>query len=146
MTKRRYVLALSTSLLFGLAGSGFAAAPLDDADDIARSTRAPVSVPHRPLNKETVVHGWVLCVSQGVAIDLARARENGPAAVRDAYAVLSRSKACGRFPEMTVILQDRIFETSLPGGGDQSVVFRGEVRMTGSWASVFIVAGVPEVE
>ena len=57
------------------------------------------------LETEMVVHDWVLCVSQPLAEQLARAREAGAESARSAYADLAGARSCGKFPELRVILQ-----------------------------------------
>ena len=58
-----------------------------------------------PLDTEMVVRNWVLCVSQTVAEQLVRVREQGTGAAQSAYAELREARSCGQFPEMHVILR-----------------------------------------
>ena len=63
------------------------------------------------LETEMVVHNWVLCVSQPLAEQLAKAREAGPESARSAYADLAGARSCGKFPELRVILQQSLYQS-----------------------------------
>ena len=91
----------------------FAAAP-GDLDPESAVPQAKVSVPivDYSLDTEMVVQNWVLCISSTVAEQLVHAREEGIDRARSTYAELSAAKSCGQFPELRVILQERIYASS----------------------------------
>jgi hypothetical protein len=133
--------ALAACLVAG--SSTFGAAPdLSDAQDVA----APPAVTVRDyaLDTEMVVQNWVLCVSETVAERLVRAREAGIGEARSAYAELNAARSCGQFPELTVILRERLYASS-PESGHDARVFSALVNFSGNWASAFVVyGGLPE--
>jgi hypothetical protein len=96
------------------------------------------------LDTEMVVTNWVLCVSQAVAEQLVHAREESSDRARLTYAELNASKSCGQFPELRVILQERLYTSSAESGHDARV-FGALVDFAGSWASAYVVyGGLPE--
>ena len=100
-----------------------------------------ISVPiDYALETEMVVHDWVLCVSQPLAEQLARAREAGPDSARTTYADLAGARSCGLFPELRVILQQPLYVSSGDAGYDARV-FGALVNLSGDWASAFVVSG-----
>jgi hypothetical protein len=122
----------------------FAAAP----DNIAVETMATPEIVAPPLDyaleTEMVVHNWVLCVSAPVAEKLARARATSIDEARSAYADLSGAKSCGQFPELRVILRERLYASASDSGHDTRV-FGALVNLSGSWANAFVVSGsLPE--
>lgn len=119
--------------------SAWAAAPDGlEPDAIVPGASTPVHI--YELGTEMVVHDWVLCVSQAVAEELAHAREESDEKAKLAYAALSESRACGRFAEMRVILQERLYASSA-GSGHDARVFGALVNLSDSWASAFVVYG-----
>jgi hypothetical protein len=91
-----------------------------------------------------VVTNWVLCVSQAVAEQLVHAREESLDLARATYAELNQAKSCGQFPELRVILQERLYTSSAESGHDARV-FGALVDFAGSWASAYVVyGGLPE--
>ncbi len=67
-----------------------------------------------------VVHNWVLCVSQPLAEQLVRAREAGVEPARLAYAGLASARSCGQFPELRVILRERVYVSAAELGYDRA--------------------------
>jgi hypothetical protein len=119
----------------------FAAAP----DELAPATPAPSIAVIAPtldyaLEAEMVVHDWVLCISQPLAEQLARAREGGAETARLAYADLASARSCGQFPELRVILQERLYMSPADSGYDARV-FGALVNLSGDWASAYVVYG-----
>jgi hypothetical protein len=92
------------------------------------------------LDREMVVKNWVLCISQPLAEQLARAREAGPESARLAYLDLANAKSCGQFPELHVILRARLY-SSAADAGYEARVFGADVNLSGDWASAFVVSG-----
>jgi hypothetical protein len=92
------------------------------------------------LETEMVVHGWVLCVSQPFAEQLAKAREAGPESAQSAYADLAGARSCGKFPELRVILQQSLYKSGRDAGYDARV-FGALVNLSGDWATAFVVSG-----
>ena len=92
------------------------------------------------LDTEMVVKNWVLCISQPLAEKLARAREAGPESARLAYLDLANAKSCGQFPELHVILRQRLYSSTADAGYDARV-FGADVNFSGDWASAFVVSG-----
>lgn len=111
-----------------------------DVDEANTST--PVGI--YDLDTEMVVHNWILCVSQAMAEELVRAREESAERARLAYAALSESRSCGKFAELRVILRDRLYKSSADSGHDARV-FGALVNLSDQWASAFVVyGGLPE--
>ena len=123
----------------------FAAAPdlLDSEPVVPRATvAAPIA--DYALDTEMVVRNWVLCVSQTVAEQLVQAREESVERARSAYAELNQSKSCGQFPELRVVLRERLYASSAESGHDARV-FGALVDFAGNWASAYVVyGGLPE--
>jgi hypothetical protein len=91
-----------------------------------------------------VVHNWVLCISAPSAEELARARTASIDAARSAYAGLSTARSCGQFPELRVILRERLYASADDSGHDTRV-FGALVNLSGDWATAFVVSGsLPE--
>jgi hypothetical protein len=130
------VFAFSTTL-----SPAFAAAPggLDPEPAMTQTTASPPIVDYS-LDTEMVVRNWVLCVSPSVAEQLVHAREEGLERARSTYAELNAAKFCGQFPELRVILQERLYASSADSGHDARV-FGALVDFSGSWASAFVVYG-----
>jgi hypothetical protein len=123
-----------------LAPTAGAAAP-DDLP-LAPPPAAPASSagPGFALETEMVVHDWILCISASGAEELARARaEEGIASARAAYASLSETRACGQFPELRVILRERLYEGA--GPGHDARAFGALINLSGDWAAAFVVSG-----
>ncbi len=127
------------------ASAGWAAAPNDipvtaPAPDVVS---APVALDYA-LETEMTVHNWVLCTSAPLAEQLARARTSGIEEARSAYANLAGARSCGQFPELHVILRERLYSAADNTGHDTRV-FGALVNLSGDWASAFVVAGgLPE--
>jgi hypothetical protein len=123
----------------------FAAAPDDIAVEApaAPEVAAPVGLDYA-LETEMVVHNWVLCISAPLAEQLARARATSLDEARSAYADLAGAKSCGQFPELRVILRERLY-SSASGSEHDTRVFGALVNLSGSWANAFVVSGsLPE--
>jgi len=121
----------------------WAAAPDGLEPDVEEAvTSTPVVI--YDLETEMVVHNWILCVSQSVAEELVRAREESAEKARLAYAALSESRACGKFAELRVILRERLYASSADAGHDARI-FGALVNLSDQWASAFVVyGGLPE--
>lgn len=91
------------------------------------------------LEKEMVVHNWVLCISQPLAEELVRAREAGMDPARKAYEGLAGSRSCGVFPELRVILRERLYAARAEGYDVRA--FGALVNLAGDWASAYVVSG-----
>ena len=79
-----------------------------------------------------------------MAEQLVHAREEGVDRARSTYAELNAAKSCGQFPELRVILQERLYFSSADSGHDARV-FGALVDFSGNWASAFVVyGGLPE--
>jgi hypothetical protein len=130
----------AAALGIALASTSWAAAP----DDIAVATAPDIAVqstgPDYALETEMVVHGWVLCVSAAGAEELARARAESLASARTAYASLAGTRACGQFPELRVILRERIYQSAAETGHDARA-FGALINLSGDWAAAFVVSG-----
>jgi hypothetical protein len=96
------------------------------------------------LEREMVVHNWVLCVSGELAEELVRAREESAERARAAFAGFQEARTCGQIGELRVILQKRLYVSATESGHDARA-FGALVNLTGDWASAFVVyGGVPE--
>lgn len=126
-----------------LLSPAYAAAPdMLDIEPAAAPTTAPIT--DYALDTEMVVRNWVLCVSETVAEQLVQAREAGVDRARSTYAELNAAKSCGQFPELRVILRERLYASSAASGHDARV-FGALVDFAGSWASAYVVyGGLPE--
>jgi hypothetical protein len=113
------------------------ALPVEEPAPVVSGIAAPIDY---ALETEMVVHNWVLCVSQPLAEQLARARDGGPESARSAYASLAGERACGLFPELRVILQQSLYESPKDAGYDARV-FGALVNLSGDWATAFVVSG-----
>jgi hypothetical protein len=123
-----------------LASQTWAAAP--DSIPIAAVPEAPAqsSGLDYTLETEMVVHGWVLCVSASGAEELARARAESLETARAAYASLSGKRACGEFPELRVILREKLYESGA-GSEHDARAFGALINLSGDWADAFVVSG-----
>ena len=126
-----------------LAGQAVLAAAPDSLEE--PNAAAPSEIGLGPsidysLDTEMVVKNWVLCISQPLAEKLARAREAGPESARLAYLDLASAKSCGQFPELHVILRQRLYSSTAEAGYDARV-FGADVNFSGDWASAFVVSG-----
>ena len=123
-----------------LASQTWAAAP--DSIPIAAVPEAPAqsSGLDYTLETEMVVHGWVLCVSASGAEELARARAESLETARAAYASLSGKRACGEFPELRVILREKLYELGA-GSEHDARAFGALINLSGDWADAFVVSG-----
>ena len=121
-----------------LSAAALAAAPgeLDPADGSA----AIVSPLEYQLDKEMVVRDWVICTTQSFAESIARARDTGLEAAQKVYTDLKDAKSCGLFPELRVILRERLYQ-SAPGLDHEAQVFAASVNIGGGWPSGFVVNG-----
>jgi hypothetical protein len=129
------------ALLFlcGAALPASAAAPGDlEPEATVPVTASPIR--DYDLDTEMVVRDWVLCVSQAVAEKLVHARETGVDAARSTYAELNAAKSCGRFSELRVILQERLYASR---SGADARAFGALVDFAGEWASAYVVYGLP---
>lgn len=127
-----------------VAPAAWSAAPdalLEEPAPVVTGVGAPINY---ALETEMVVQNWVLCVSQPLAEQLARAREGGPESARLTYANLAGARSCGLFPELRVILQERLYVSGGDAGYDARV-FGALVNLSGDWATAFVVSGsLPE--
>jgi hypothetical protein len=94
--------------------------------------------PYR-LDTEMTVHNWALCISADVATSLVKARGEGKARGDAVYADLRAKKACGIFPELQVILQQRVLDSPSDEIG-QAQIFGALVKFSGQWARAFVVS------
>jgi len=94
--------------------------------------------PYR-LDTEMTVHNWSLCISAEVATSLVKARSEGKAKGDAVYADLRARRACGIFPELQVILQQRVLEPA-PDAVGQARIFGALVKFSGQWAKAFVVS------
>ncbi len=123
--------------------AAYAAAP--DNLDAGRAAPKPPPALIAPLDYrlETtiVVHDWVLCVSEGVAERLAKARAVGVEEALSAYSDLKAAKSCGQFPQLTVVLHKSLYASAAE---DNAQVFSAAVNISGHWANAFVVRdGLP---
>ena len=136
------VAAIATALL---APSALAAAPDEIVtgplgDGLAAASPGTVY----ELDTEIVVHDWVLCVSQALAEELVRAREESTEKAWMAFASSKEAKTCGQVAELRVILQERLYVSAATSGHDARA-FGALVNLTGFWASAYVVyGGLPE--
>jgi len=113
------------------------ALPAEEPVPVVTGIGAPIDY---ALETEMVVHDWVLCVSQPLAEQLARAREGGAESARTIYADLAGARSCGLFPELRVILQQALYVSGGDAGYDARV-FGALVNLSGDWATAFVVSG-----
>lgn len=133
-------------LLACLASPAWAAAPEEIAvvDPVLEGVSAGPGKIYE-LETEMVVHNWVLCVSQTLAEDLVRAREESAEKAVSAYVGFAQAKGCGLFPQLRVILQTRL--STAAGAGYDARAFGALVNLTGDWATAYVVyGGLPEIE
>ena len=127
--------ALATPVAFGAAPDTLA------PEDMAPAASGSGSLIDYSLDTEMVVHNWVLCISQPFAEQLARAREAGEESARTAYADLAGARSCGQYPELRLILQERLYAPAAGSLADARV-FGALVNLSGDWASAFVVSDV----
>lgn len=120
--------------------AALAAAPdaLDDAAPAAKTAPALMAPLEHRLDTEMVVRGWVLCISQGFAETLAKARSAGIEEALAAYEGLKSSKSCGQVSQLTVILHKSLYASA---ADVDTQVFRAAVNIAGRWANAFVVEG-----
>ena len=122
-----------------LVSTAWAAAPDNlSVEPAIANVAAPPGTLDYALETEMVVHNWVLCVSAPLAEQLARARTSSLEEARSAYADLSHARSCGQFPELRVILRERLYEFT---DGRDTRVFGALVNFSGDWANAFLVSG-----
>ena len=127
--------AIAAGLLCGAASFASAASP-PAGDPIEREDSPRLAVPlDTVLDREVVVRNWVLCVSPSVAERLVQARATDSHTEERVYNELLQAKLCGRFAELTVILQENI--TGTESGSD---IYAALVQMGGNWAAGFVVS------
>lgn len=133
--------AAGAAALIAVSPPVWAAAP-DDLDAGVPAPQIDLSAPaiDYALETEMVVHNWILCVSQPVAEQLVRAREQSVEIARMTYADLASERSCGQFPELRVILRDRVYVSAADAGYDARI-FGALVNLSGDWASAFVVSG-----
>lgn len=124
-----------------VAPAAWSAAPdaltADEPTPAASGIGAPIDY---ALETEMVVRNWVLCISQPLAEQLARARKGGAESARTTYADLAGARSCGLFPELRVILQQPLYVSGGDAGYDARV-FGALVNLSGDWATAFVVSG-----
>lgn len=101
---------------------------------------APTSAKVYDLDTEMVVHDWVLCISQSIAEDLVRAREESLEQAWSAYQGFEEAHQCGRFSELRVILQEPLYSSTV-GADKDARVFGALVNLADNWASAYVVSG-----
>ncbi len=133
---------LAVACAFGLLASTALAAPeaIDPPKSEAPSFSLTTPVVDYALDTEMVVKNWVVCVSENVAEQLVRAREESLDRAMSAYADLKQARTCGQFAELRVILQQRLYSSSGQSGHDARV-FGALVNLSGKWASAYLVYG-----
>jgi hypothetical protein len=124
-----------------MAQTAWAAAPVD----VQTQLPAPDAVSATPakiyeLETEMVVHNWVLCVSESVAEQLVRAREEGMETALSAYDSLKEERKCGQFAELRVILREPLYKSAAESGHDARV-FGALVNLADNWAAAYVVTG-----
>jgi hypothetical protein len=135
-----------TALIFYAAAPlAWAAAPAEIGIEASEIQPSPAPIASLfELETEMVVHNWVLCTSQDRAEQLVRAREESLERAQSAYADLKQSRSCGQFPELRVILRERLYVTTADSGHDARI-FGALVNFADAWASAFVVYGsLPE--
>lgn len=130
-----------------LGSAAWAAAPIDGMDGaeraVAPSVRVPVPADYK-LDTEMVVRNWILCISEGVAEDLVRAREASAATAVRIFDEFRTAKTCGQFAELRVILQKPLYAAATDSG-ENAGAFGALVNFQGGWANAFVVyGGIPE--
>jgi hypothetical protein len=133
---------LAAAVIFSaMLSPAFGAAPdMLDAEQVVPPAKAVSPIADYALDTEIVVQNWVLCVSQTVAEQLVQAREESVERARSAYLELNQAKSCGQFPELRVVLRERLYASSAQSGHDARV-FGALVDFAGSWASAYVVYG-----
>ena len=129
---------LATAVALSFSAAAFAAAS-DGLDPVSpREAALPmIRAFDYQLDKELVVHNWVLCVSEPFAETIARARTGSLEEALAAYANLAATKSCGRFSELRVILHRAVYQ-STPDVGHDARVFSAAVNISGVWADAFL--------
>jgi hypothetical protein len=134
------IFAFSTALALGHAWAATPGAIEPRPSSPADRAESPAAY---PLNTEIVVRQWVMCVSQPLAEDLVRAREESVEKARLIYAKLRDAHSCGQFPELRVILRERTHVSVVPG--HEARIFKALINLSDSWGSAFVVfGGLPE--
>lgn len=124
-----------------VASLAWAAAPVGlEAEMPELGSVAPASAKIYELDTEMVVHDWVLCISESVAEDLVRAREEGLEQAWSAYKAFEEAHKCGRFAELRVILQEPLYSSAVEAD-HEARVFGALVNLADNWASAFVVSG-----
>jgi hypothetical protein len=90
------------------------------------------------LSKEVVVRNWILCISQAHAEEVVRATDGGSGETAAVIARLQEEKACGRFPEMQVILERPVAESS-PLASRRARAYGARINLGGEWVPAFVV-------
>jgi hypothetical protein len=134
-------LVIFATLALGSMTGAWAATP-DALDETAADAKAvPLAY---SLGTELVVRNWILCTTQPFAESIARAWPSGPAAVLDVYTELAEARSCGQFPEMRVILLERLYESG-PAIDNNARVFSASVKIGDGWPTGYVVfVGLPD--
>ena len=124
-------------LLLSSVSVALAAAP---GEPQSGPTRPAVSPPPslQTIGTEQVVRNWILCTTQPIAESIARASEEGTTAIVDLYTELAETKVCGQFPELRVILRERLFNAGSIMD-DRAQVFSASVKIGDGWPTGFVV-------
>ena len=134
------IIAFGTALALECAGAATPGALQPTQSRPADQAEPPVTY---PLDTEIVVRQWVMCVSQPVAENLVRAREESVEKARLMYAELKDAHSCGQFPVLRVILRERTHVSVMPG--HEARIFKALVNLSDTWGSAFVVfGGLPE--
>jgi hypothetical protein len=101
----------------------------------------PVTPGIDQIGKEMTVQNWILCTSQANAESIAKARADGVEPALKLYGDLLRTKACGVFASMKVILRQSLYES--PAAVKQATrVYRASVNFGTEWPTGFVISGV----
>ncbi len=131
----------AVAVALSLSGAAWAAAPaaLDDpATAPADTMMAPLG--GQQMNVEMTVRNWVLCATKAYAERLVLARAQGVDEAKRAYDALRKSRSCGMFPELHVILKSSLYR-SKPEADYRAQIYGALVNIAGGWASGYVVEG-----
>lgn len=102
---------------------------------------SPVPGDTGEIGREMTVQNWILCTSQANAESIAKARAEGVEPALKVYGDLSRTKACGAFASMKVILRQSLYEA--PASAKNGArVYRASVNFGTEWPTGFVISGV----
>lgn len=94
------------------------------------------------LDKELVVRNWILCATRAHAEAVVHAADASAREAAEVFARLQGERSCGRFPQMRVILEIPIVESS-PFAELRAKAYGAQIRLNGKWVPAFVVNGGP---